>query len=122
MKVFVVGMNPSGKAKKGTSSSSPTLRKLESWMSTAGVHFFSFMNVVQEPGEVKMSMVDSIAIQEACKDYDKVIALGGFVSRTLNTIGVDHFKLPHPSPRNRQLNDKQFETHIISKCKDYLND
>jgi uracil-DNA glycosylase len=51
------------------------------------------------------------------KGYDKVLALGGQVSKTLNTLGVEHFSLPHPSPRNRMMNDEKNVKHIIQKCK-----
>lgn len=118
MKVLVVGMNPSGrdlKAKKG-----PTFTKLESWMDTVGVKHFSFMNVIDAPGQVKTVRIDFKRLCTVSKDYDKILALGGFVSSALNTINVSHFKLPHPSPLNRLLNDKAFETKIISECKDYL--
>lgn len=118
MKVLVVGMNPSGrdlKDKKG-----PTLSKLESWMDAVGVHHFSFVNAIDEPGEAKISKIDFKRLFKLSKEYDKIIALGGFVSSALNTINVSHFKMPHPSPLNRLLNDKTFEKKTLSECKDYL--
>ena len=120
MKVLVFGMNPSGrdlKHKKG-----PTLSRLENWMSTLGITYFSFVNTTDQTGDIKASNVDFNRLQILTKQYNKVIALGGFVSRTLNTINVDHFMLPHPSPLNRLLNDKTLEKKTLSKCKDYLND
>ena len=113
-------MNPSGrdlKHKKG-----PTLSRLESWMTSCGIVHFSFVNCIDQPGKTKSCDVDFDRLRKVSSDYNKVLALGGFVSRTLNTINVDHFMLPHPSPLNRLLNDKSFETKTISKCKDYLND
>lgn len=118
MKVLVVGMNPSGrdlKHKKG-----PTLTKLESWMDCLGVEHFSFINCIDEPGETRASKVDFKRLCTVSKGYDKILALGGFVSSALNTINVSHFKLPHPSPLNRLLNDKAFEKKTLSECKDYL--
>ena len=44
-----------------------------------------------------------------CEEANKVIALGNVASDSLRKVNVEHFKMPHPSPRNRQLNDKQFE-------------
>ena len=118
MKILVIGMNPSGrdlKDKKG-----PTLTKLESWMDSIGVYYFSFVNAIDEPGETKISKIDFKRLFTLSKEYDKILALGGFVSTALNNIDISHFKLPHPSPLTRLLNDKMFEKKILSECKDYL--
>ena len=121
MKVLVVGMNPSNKPTlKGKPNA--TFRKLENWMDQLGIHHFSFCNTFDEPSEAKYSKVDFQRLCTLTKQYDKIIALGGFVSGSLNKIDVTHFKLPHPSPRNRVLNDKAYEKKIINECKDYLND
>lgn len=119
MKVLVVGMNPSGFVRPN-GQPSPTFKKLEKWMDQLGVHHFSFVNTFDEPGEIKKSKVDFQRLQTVCKHYTKVIALGGFVSEALNTVNVSHFKLPHPSPRNRLLNDKTFEKRVIKQCKEYI--
>jgi len=52
--------------------------------------------------------------------YDKVISLGGFPSKALKKIGVDHFVMPHPSGLNRKLNDPAYEKQALQECKDYL--
>lgn len=54
--------------------------------------------------------------------YDKVVALGRTASEALGLIGVAHFRLPHPSPRNRQLNDKLSLRVSLLECKCYLED
>ncbi len=49
-----------------------------------------------------------------------IVALGNNASKRLTKVGVLHFKLPHPSPRNRLLNSKEFiETELV-KCQDFL--
>ena len=53
-------------------------------------------------------------------NYHKVIALGNVASDSLKKINVEHFKMPHPSGLNRQLNDKQFEKNKIKECYNYL--
>ena len=53
-------------------------------------------------------------------NYDKVIALGNVASDSLKKINVEHFKMPHPSGLNRQLNDKDFEKKKIKECYNYL--
>ena len=121
MKVLVIGMNPSNKPTlKGKPNA--TFRKLEGWMDQLGIHHFSFCNTFDEPSEAKYSKVDFQRLCTLTGQYDKIIALGGFVSGSLNKIDVSHFKLPHPSPRNRLLNDKAYEKTILKQCKGYLND
>jgi len=34
---------------------------------------------------------------------------------------VEHFAAPHPSPLNRNLNDKSFENKIINELKVYID-
>lgn len=51
----------------------------------------------------------------------KVVALGNNASFRLEKIGVKHFKLPHPSPKNRRLNDHHFVDRELQKCKIYVN-
>ena len=50
----------------------------------------------------------------------KVIALGNKASKRLSECNVSHFKLPHPSPRNRKLNDPNFIDSELKKCQTYL--
>ena len=116
--ILVVGMNPSGRDVKGKKG--PTISKLESWMEQLDVPYFSFINTFDEPGEAKITRVDFNRLHRLSKDYGKIIALRGFVSTVLNKIDVGHFKLPHPSPLNRLLNDREFEKQVIRECKLYL--
>ena len=118
-KILVIGMNPSTKPTlKGKPNA--TFRKLEEWMNKCGVHYFSFCNTFDTPCEAKYDKVDKWRLIELSTHCDKVIALGGFVSTTLNKLGIDHFKMPHPSPRNRLLNDKDYEKSMIKQCRKYL--
>lgn len=48
------------------------------------------------------------------------VALGNNASKALGSI--PHFKLPHPSGRNRQINDKEFIAIKLEKCKNYIKD
>lgn len=51
----------------------------------------------------------------------KVIALGEKASDYLNSVGVDeYYKLPHPSPRNRLLNQKSFVKNTLGSCHNYV--
>jgi len=117
-KILVVGINPANKSK------SQTLKKLNRWMDTLNVDHYSFMNCIPTKGSYSFDQVDYSLIQQYLmgNEYYKVIALGGFSSSVLSKIKVKHFKLPHPSPRNRKLNDKSFEIKILEECKKYIYD
>lgn len=53
-----------------------------------------------------------------------LVALGIRVSRALQTVSVDHFPLPHPSGRNRQLNKKnpQYVQARLDACALYIKE
>ena len=53
---------------------------------------------------------------------DVVIALGNKASEYLSSIELSHFKLPHPSGRNRKINDKQWLNKELKQCKEWLNE
>ena len=50
----------------------------------------------------------------------KVVALGNKASARLTKMGIEHFKLPHPSGRNRKLNDPNFIDSELEKCNNYI--
>lgn len=47
-----------------------------------------------------------------------IVTLGNNASKALGK--ASHFKLPHPSGRNRQINDKAFILAKLEECKKYL--
>ena len=114
--IIFVGMNPSARQpRKGS-----TRNKLADWANEMRVESYSFMNVIDQPGDVHHSMIDYKVLTFALKDYRRVIALGNFVSDTLKKSGIEHFKLPHPSPRNRMLNNPEKISTILSECAKYI--
>lgn len=119
MKVLVVGMCPSDKPTLGYKQNA-SFRRLESWMDRLNIHHFSFINTFDYPATPTLSKVDYKKLSTATKEYENVLALGGFVSLALERLGVKHFKMPHPSPLNRLLNDKLYEDEILKQCKEYL--
>jgi len=48
----------------------------------------------------------------------KLVALGNNASKALK--GIPHFKLPHPSGSNRQINNKKFIKAKLEECKKWL--
>lgn len=113
--VIFVGMNPSAKQpRKGS-----TRNKLAEWAEEMRVEHYDFINVIDRPGEVHHNMVDKNALTFALKKYRRVIALGNFVSDVLKRSDIEHFKLPHPSPRNRMLNNPEKISQILQECAKY---
>lgn len=113
--VIFVGMNPSAKQpRKGS-----TRNKLAEWAEEMRVDSYDFINVIDQPGEVHHSMVDYKSLTFTLKQYRRVIALGNFVSDVLKRSDIEHFKLPHPSPRNRMLNDPEKISQILQECARY---
>ena len=118
-KIIVVGMCPSSKPTLGYKRNA-TFNRLEAWMDELGVKHFSFINVFDKTHAPTLSKVKGKHLIEATSDYVNVLALGGFVSEALNRHNVEHFQLPHPSPLNRLLNDKNYEKQVLEQCKEYL--
>jgi uracil-DNA glycosylase len=50
------------------------------------------------------------------------VALGNEASKELERLNIQHFKLPHPSGRNRLLNNKKFIDSELEKCKNYIKE
>jgi hypothetical protein len=119
-KIIVVGMNPSTYMAKGNHRKNHTFDRLYRWSSELDLPIFSFSNVFHSPGSVHIKSVDINMVKQLVDGYNKILALGNLVSNVLDKIDAKHFKLPHPSPRNRLLNDKDYERRVLSACKAYL--
>ena len=113
LKVLVLGQNPS---KRGGTSKS--LMRLAEWIEFLELKQFSFANVY-DAYKVETASADP-ALNDYVRSYDRVIALGQTASRTLSAMGVSHFRMPHPSGLNRQLNDQKFVHEKLEACKNYL--
>lgn len=85
--------------------------RLKEWLSVlAKGHMYYLIN------RVDVDANDLVALTTAL-GYP-VIALGNNASKYLKSI--PHFKMPHPSGRNRQLNNKTFISSKIKSCKKYI--
>ena len=116
VKVLIVGINPSGNSGK-----SKTLARLYKWMEDIKVKHFSFTNTIHTPGVYKNKDIDYNYLNNCCKGYEKVVALGNFASTALTRINIPHYTLPHPSPLNRKLNDKVFEANQLKSVAEYIH-
>jgi hypothetical protein len=113
LKVLVVGLNPSKKHAK-----SSTLKNLVKWLDYLNLNTVSFTNLYH--GYEIDSNQSLHQIKDIANEYLKVIALGNQVSSALQSLAIDHFKLPHPSGRNRKLNDHNYVHERLEMCKNYL--
>ena len=116
MRLLIVGINPA----KGGPKIKGALSRLSCWMDAIGVKHWSFTNCIFNPGPYSYKDVDFKHLSHCTNGYDKVVALGGFPSRALTELGIDHHVLPHPSGLNRNLNDKDYEKAQVKKCKEYI--
>lgn len=53
-------------------------------------------------------------------EITKIVALGNTASIALDMIGIKYFKLPHPSPLNRKLNNKYYIEAVLEECEKWL--
>lgn len=112
MKVLVIGLSPSPLGGK-----SPSLKTLQLWMSSLGIEKWSFQNLYPTPDRSKSNVDEIVGM---IKHYDRIICLGSEASKVLYLKDVDHFKLPHPSPRNRMLNNERLIEQELKACQEYL--
>jgi uracil-DNA glycosylase len=51
----------------------------------------------------------------------KIVALGKTAAKALTLLGVAFYEMPHPSGRNRKLNDKEFVSQKIKELTEFCN-
>lgn len=119
-KIIIVGQNP-GNNPNAAKFKNHTIDRLNQWCDDLGIVYYGFVNAVSNPGKCKTSDVDFDVLESTVRGHYNVLALGAFASNCLKIINTPHFKLPHPSPLNRQMNDKEFVKNTLAECKEYLN-
>jgi uracil-DNA glycosylase len=87
----------------------PSYKVLTSWTMEMGVMSCVLINSRPEDEATLKIFTNS-----------KVVALGNNASKVLTRLGLEHHKLPHPSPRNRVLNDKAKVTQLLADCKKWI--
>ena len=94
--------------------------RLLRWCEFLGLRDWYFVNCSPIPGVFDPKTVRRDVLKMATDECDRVIALGNVPSDVLRRMEIEHFKMPHPSPRNRQLNDPQFEKDRLFECMTYV--
>lgn len=106
-----MGSNPSaGKAKPHRNT---TMKRIERWAEDLQISY-DFCNVI--PYHVDREdhkLVDQDRISSITKTHNHILTLGKFAHDVLRKLNIAHYALPHPSPRNRQFNDKNFEKNTL---------
>jgi len=113
MKVVFVGDKPKAKNKRAFQDAG-CADKLQRWARQIGALEVHMTNRVLKrmPKEVLKLM----------KENYKIIALGKSAEKALTKLGVPHYPMPHPSGRNRLLNDTDYEAFVIDDCKRWLRE
>ncbi len=98
------------------------------WLKTLGVSRWGVINCSNlldtrwTKSDIKICSAQIRYIYDNNGEYHKVLALGNIASKVLTLASIQHFKLPHPSGRNRKLNDRLWLDGELRKCREYLHD
>jgi hypothetical protein len=115
-KLLILGINPSPIAFRRNHS----LHRLGKWMTFLGYETYCFSNVIPYEGKYTQRDVNYNFVRKSIEGHNTIIALGGFVSGVLKRMNVDHITMPHPSPLNRNLNDKDYERAVLKNVRNYI--
>jgi uracil-DNA glycosylase len=78
--------------------------------------------------EVKMYNKDSLELLSLMKylGNNKInyVVLGDEAEKHFKSLNnkIQYYKLPHPSPKNRKLNNKKYIKEELKKCKEWLGE
>lgn len=70
--------------------------------------------------EIKLNL-ERLAIDIKCSGATKIVALGKTAAKALSMMGVPHYEMPHPSGRNRKLNDANYVAAKVKGLTDYIS-
>lgn len=115
MRTIIVGDEPSPKMKKGAApfEGAACHSRLLEWIKVMNVGAYTLYNRADLDFK-------SVLFGKLDKADVKFIALGNKASVHLTASGIPHFKLPHPSGLNRQINNKKFISQQLELAKKFL--
>ncbi len=118
--VIILGMSPSTKIKGFKNG---TFDRLQKWCDQVELKSFDFHNVIPDIANGNtFDQVNAEKLLQKIQGKTKIIALGGFVSRVCHKYNISHYKIDHPSPRNRNFNNPDYEVQMLENLRKYLND
>lgn len=121
--ILFIGSNPSQKAASNEAFTADTAsgRILRSWIEgiEGNIVFDNIVPQVTEnnrplhPNEMAQAQA---SLSERIKEIkpDRIVALGKSAAKVLSKLKLDFFEMPHPSGRNRKLNDKDYVVHQVA--------
>lgn len=116
--VLFIGLNP---PKNKHMNRGQSYKRFFKWLETIDcINICAFTNIHWDQAWDKKS-VDHAFVKAAIGEHTKLVAWGGTVSKHLSKMGIEHFTFPHPSPLNRQTNDKIFLQNKLSELKEYID-
>lgn len=113
--ILFIGDKPSPKMKPGARAfeGAACEQRLMEWIAHLDIREYKIINS-NDPAILQLNITLGSWVEERLT----LVALGNQASRNLG-IRV-HFKLPHPSGKNRQINDKEFIAKKLTECKEWL--
>jgi uracil-DNA glycosylase len=128
MKVLCLGSNPGNASPDITPFHEMTRSRkvLESWFKDLDVEIY-FANVAEfkTPNNRPLNMTEikksAPSLRKKVEGFDKVVALGKAATYAAALSGISFLEMPHPSGRNRLLNDKDFVSLKIKELTDYVD-
>jgi uracil-DNA glycosylase len=128
MNVVFVASNPSVKSSDTACMNVATRSRiiLNGWIEEIEANV-RFVNVCDDRTEknrpLTVSEIKSClkSLEIKLQDCDKIVTLGNTASKAVSMLGLKHLKVPHPSPKNRLLNDKKFVEEIKEKIRDFCS-
>lgn len=111
MKIIFVGDKPSPKMKPGANpfEGARCEGTFKRWVDSLGLKEVEVVNQCDH---------DIQYFHCAYLSGNRFVALGNNASKALKEI--PHFRLPHPSGKNRQLNNKDFVDKALEDCYNYI--
>lgn len=115
---LIMGLSPSSKTKPFKNG---TFARLLNWTNIVELPQWDFCNILHEVNSTDIKKVDVEQLRHICSNRKKIVALGSIVSKVLTKNGIEHHKVDHPSPRNRNLNSKDYEQEMLVRLRDYIH-
>lgn len=124
--ILFIGSNPSQKATSTEAFTADTAsgRIIRTWIEGVEGNIV-FDNIVPQVTENNRPLNSdemaqaSASLLERIKGInpDRIVALGKNASKVLSKLKLDFFEMPHPSGRNRKLNDKEYVQKQVALLK-----
>jgi len=116
--VLIIGHSPSPSGKKET----PTIRRLNKLFGRTPYRIYNLNSKPVKTLDTSEINMDKLIreVKSALEKGNPIVSMGKQVDSYLNNAAIPHYPIPHPSPVNRQWNDKNFEENVIRDLQDNL--